>query len=211
MAKTFQKLNDMRAERAKQLSKLSDYDLLKTISAYFKRNHTMPGEKQLKDTANQMLAEFDEDTQAVTTLMEPVRAELIRSFADACVKAAPLKYVGVRNDTKRNRKDETAKLPLASDLPMTLCDAVPVQVKDNTVMKNVYEMPGSLNLIETSVYATDKEHNLLKFYLGKITRGVYKNHYSETPIDCTVVATDHSNGKFANMSYTMLVDLCPAL
>ena len=207
MAKNFlQKRNDMIEKRIKMLSGLTDLELAKTIAAYFENNRTMPGEKWIKDTANQMLAGFTED--AVTTLLEPARATLIEDFAAVCVRSMPIKYVEVANDTKKNKESRLRK---ASELPMTLCESVPVPLKNNTVMKNIYEIPASLNVMEKSVYVKDTENNnLLVFYLGRITKGFYKNHFIKQPVDCTVIATDHSNGNFANMSYHMLVDLCPA-
>lgn len=207
MRKNFQKRNEMVTRRIGLLSGLTDLDLAKTISGYFENNHTMPGEKWIKDTANQMLSEFD--TEDATMLLPDVRRSLIEAFAEVCVKSMPIRYVEVANETKKNRE---TKLRRAGELPMTLSEAVPVPVKDNTVMKNIYEMPASLNIAEKSIYVKDtQDRNLLAFYLGKITKGFYKNHFSKAPMDCTVIATDHSNGKFANMSYHMLVDLCPAL
>lgn len=207
MAKNLQKRDEMIKRRIGMLSGLSDLQLAQTISAYFENNHTMPGEKWIKDTANQILDEFD--GEGSTMMLAPVRQSLIEGFAAACVKSMPVRYVEVVNETKKNRD---SKLRKASDLPMTLSEVIPVPMKDNTVVKNIYEIPASLNVMEKSIYVKDAQNeNILAFYLGRITKGFYKNHFIKQPVDCTVVATDHSNGKFANMSYQMLVDLCPAL
>lgn len=207
MAVTLQKRNEMVERRIGLLSGLNDFELAQVIFDYFKNNHTLPGEKWVKDTANQMLSEFTEDS--VTMLMPDVRKQLIEAFANICVKSMPIRFVEVVNDTKKNRG---SKLRKATDLPMTISEVIPVAMKENTVVRNIYEMPASLNIMEKSIYVKDaKDHNILAFYLGRITKGFYKNHFSNAPMDCTVIATDHSNGKFANMSYRMLVDLCPAL
>ena len=58
---------EMVQARVEKLQKLSDADLVQTIVRYFEKNHTMPGEKAIKDYALSLKGEFDVD--AITGLL----------------------------------------------------------------------------------------------------------------------------------------------
>ena len=92
---------EMVQARVEKLQKLSDADLVQTIVRYFEKNHTMPGEKAIKDYALSLKGEFDVD--AITGLLSEVRNDLIEQFASLCVKEMKMKNVQVVNDTKKNR------------------------------------------------------------------------------------------------------------
>lgn len=188
--------------RVEKLQKLSDADLVQTIVRYFEKNHTMPGEKAIKDYALSLKGEFDVD--AITGLLSEVRNDLIEQFASLCVKEMKVKNVQVVNDTKKNKDTDGTKV---TDLPMVLKDIVPVLNPANTV-KNVYELPAMIVFRDSAVYA---EKDGVALNLGSIPKGFKKNHGTSQLMQGTVIVTDHSNGKFANMSYRMLVDLGQAI
>lgn len=196
---------EMVKTRTEALSKLSDMQLINVIVKYFEQNATMPGEKALKDYATSLKNEFDGN--AITGLLSEVRKDLIEQFASLCVKEVKLKNVMVANDTKKRRELEGI-FPLASELPMVLKDSAPIPV--NT-MKNVYEMPASVVCTIVGIKGISTESGE-PMAISVLPAGFVKNHSSLDDVlhdmEATVIATDYSNGKFANMSYRMLIDLC---
>ena len=136
---------EMVQARVEKLQKLSDADLVQTIVRYFEKNHTMPGEKAIKDYALSLKGEFDVD--AITGLLSEVRNDLIEQFASLCVKEMKVKNVQVVNDTKKNKDTDGTKV---TDLPMVLKDIVPVSNPANTV-KNVYELPATIVFRDSAV------------------------------------------------------------
>lgn len=188
---------EMVTKRAEKLSQLSDMQLIDTIVKYFEQNATMPGEKALKDYATSLKNEFDGN--AITGLLSEVRKDLIEQFASLCVKEVRIKPT-VANDTKKNKE---AKKLLASDLPMELTDIIPVPVPVNTT-KNVYVMAASISGENGIQLITE---SIPSYELGSFPAGFIKNHKTLEGMKGVVIATDYSNGKFANMSYKMLIDL----
>ncbi len=65
---------EMVQARVEKLKKLSDADLVQTIVRYFEKNHTMPGEKAIKDYALSLKGEFDVD--AITEGIDKVYVDL---------------------------------------------------------------------------------------------------------------------------------------
>lgn len=199
--------------RKAQLEKLTDLELLQTVVGYFRNNHTMPGEKALKDCAEGLLAEFD--GEAVTGLLSQLRGDLIEQFASVCVKTTKLRLVQAADDTKANRK---AGVKLVSGLQMVLADSYveTVRTADGTTRaanRDVYVLPGTICFPDGLVYVRDKdaEDAMLTFNMGSIMEGFRKNHYSENPVNCVIEGTDYSEGKLANMGWQMHVDLAAAV
>lgn len=188
--------SEMVRARAGKLFQMNDIELVDTIVAYFDQNATMPGEKELKTYAAGLKNEFD--GPVMTALSSYVRNELIESFASLCVKEVKLTNLQVVNSTKKNKD---SGLLTASDLPMILTDTT--QGSKNTV-NNMYEFGASVSFADGVVSFTDK--NGKDIVLASIPEGFRKNHASAASLHGTVIATDYSNGKFANMSYSMLVD-----
>lgn len=183
--------------RAEELSRLSDRGLVCAIRGYFRENATMPGEKAVKDYAFGKTCRGK--TWTIDRLTISARKELIEEFSPLCVKEVKLKDIRVANETKKNAGTTARK---ASDLPMVLKATNLALI--NT-MKNVYEMPASISDDGRTVCI--KDGNGSDFILASIPEGFAKNHRTLGGMEGTVIATDHSNGKFANMSYTLLVDL----
>lgn len=191
-------------ERTNALNAMTDMELAETIVKYFKENATMPGERLIKEWAESITGEFIE--RVITGLLSDVRKEIIEEFASLCVKETRLKNVRVLNDTKKTR-DAVGRR--AHDLPMVLKDVRP----KGGVVTNVYEMPvliqtaADLDTLETTNTVAFRDENNHMLILADLPEGFKKNHKEIANMQATVVATDHSNGKFANMSYRLLIDL----
>lgn len=191
-------------ERVKELNAMTDMELAEAIVKYFKENATMPGERLIKEWAGSITGEFTE--RVITGLLSDVRKEIIEEFASLCVKETRLKNVRVLNDTKKTR-DAVGRR--AHDLPMVLKDVRP----KGGVVTNVYEMPvliqtaADLDTLETTNTVAFRDENNHMLILADLPEGFKKNHKEIANMQATVVVTDHSNGKFANMSYRLLIDL----
>ncbi len=191
---------EMVKERMEKLSGLSDEELVRAVVSYFGQNATMPGEKAVKDNASDLLAMFK--VKPGHKLTGCYRKELIEEFASLCIKEVKLKNVTVKNETKQNADHGGLK---AGDLPMVLIDT---RFLPENSMKNVYEMSGMIS-------GDEDGHRFVKIYdtgtgcfeFASLPDGFQKNHTLQHGMDITVIATDYSNGKFANMSYTLLIDL----
>ena len=132
---------EMVENRKAELEKLSDVELVNAIARYFENNHTMPGEKDLKDTALMLLSEFTDGS--MTGLISQLRDTLIETFASVCVKTTKLKHPQAADSTKKNRE---AGLKLVDDLIMVRTGTYNRTVKgadgkDRVVTRDVYEMP----------------------------------------------------------------------
>lgn len=184
-----------------KLEKLNDAQLVDAIVRYFEENRTLPGEKALKDQALALKAELDGN--AITGLLSHVRADLVEEFASRCVKEVKLRNVHVLNETKKNRDADGLK---ASDLPMVLADTQPTKMN---AMKNIYGMDAVIPAAGGTVCVGNAP--AVRVELADLPAGFVKNHTMLPGMSATVVATDYSNGKFANMSYLMLVDLSQTL
>lgn len=183
---------EMVTARTEALNALTDTELAGAIVAYFAGNSTMPGEKDLKDRASILSAELEEGK--ITGFTSEVRRDMIEEFTGVLVKETKIKDNVVLNENKKNKDADGLK---ASDLPMVLKDAMPIPT--NT-MKNIYELPVSIDT-EGNVLTEGGEK------LGMIPAGFQKNHKGVYGMTGTVIATDYSNGKFANMSYSLIIDL----
>lgn len=180
-------------ERTQALNELSDKELIATVVTYFDENSTMPGEKDIKDRAAILLDEMEKGT--VDGVTNEIRRDMIEEFASLAVKEVKVQGTKAMNETKKNKDSEDLK---ASDLPMVLKNAQPTQVNN---MTNVYELPVFIGG-EGSVRIDEGER------IGTVPEGFKKNHPNMEGMRGTVIATDHSNGKFANMNYSLIIDLC---
>lgn len=187
---------EMVERRTEELSKLNDLQLVATIVKYFEQNATLPGEKAIKDCALSLKAEFDGNV--ITGLLSQVRGDLIEEFASLCVKEVKLKNVMPQNATKKNKD---AKAFLTTDLPMELIDVRPARLN---VMVNTYGLAATVSASEKHSCMTE---DVPYHTVGSLPEGFKKNHRNIGGMKALVVATDHSNGKFANMSYRMIIDL----
>lgn len=181
--------------RKETLEKLSDKELAAAVVAYFGENKTMPGEKDLKDRATILSTELNEGK--ISGVTSEVRKDLIEEFTTVLVKETKITENVVLNENKKNKDAEGVK---AGDLPMILRASEPIP---NNTMKNTYELPVTIG--EDGSITENATANETK--LGTLPKGFMKNHPNVCGMSGTVIATDYSNGKFANMSYSVVIDL----
>ena len=160
------------------LSELTDAQLVDKILAYFNRNKTLPRERSLREYALSLKEEFADGS--MTALMPEAKMDMASAFADVAVKETKLTDVEADVET----------------LPLVLSD---IQHVFPNAIRNVFSVPVTVEGRE--VYTADG-HTLI----GHLKAGFYSN-FKDSLCRGFVLATDHSNGKFKNMSYSLLVNL----
>lgn len=177
--------------RKAALTTLSTEDLAVTIGEYFDTHATMPGEKDLKDAAQKIVAEIAENAEF--EIDNETKEAMIDRFAGIVVREMKVEKLQVKNVTKENA-DDFAVLK-ASDLGLVETASVPAE--DKQPAKKIYEAEARIQ--DGKVLVGDYE-------IGSVSAGFVKNNPG---VDCaaTVVATDYSNGKFKNMSYVVVADI----
>lgn len=177
--------------RKEALENMTPQELVNFTRNYFKVNKTMPGEKKVRTLAEGIHAELSESTDL--KVLEEYRLDLAKKIGNVVVKEVKLRHVALVNETKKN-KDVNSVRP--SELPLTLVDTVPAKVLNT--MKNVYEL--DVTISDGMVMAGD-------VFLGELPKNFRSNYPKTHNMQGVVIATDHSNGKFANMSYSLVIDL----
>lgn len=160
------------------LSELPDAQLVDKILAYFNRNKTLPGERSLREYALSLKEEFADGS--MTALLPEAKMDMASAFADVAVKETKLTDVEADVET----------------LPLVLSD---MQHVFPNVIRDIFSAPVTVEGRE--VYTADG-HTLI----GHLKAGFYSN-FKDSLCRGFVLATDHSNGKFKNMSYSLLVNL----
>ena len=183
--------NEYVENRKAALSTLSTENLAITIGEYFDQHATMPGEKDLKAAAEKIVANIAEN--ADFDIDADTKAAMIDRFANIAVREMKVEKLQVQNVTKAN-KDDFSVLK-ATDLGLTETDAIPAEGK--TPAKKVYEVAAQIK--DGDVYVGE-------YAIGSLGSGFVKNNPG-VKCDATVVATDYSNGKMTNMSYTVIADI----
>lgn len=169
--------SEMVKAEIQKLQSLTDFQLAQTICRYFKENQTMPGEKALKDMAKDLTAELG--GEATTQLIGQVRDDLIEQFASLCVKEVKLTKVTVKDSMN-----------------------IPGMTKMENTEKNTWYLPVT---IDDQGHAVTLDENALS--IGMLPDGFRKNHRTVSGMQVSLLMTDHSNGKFKNLSWTLIVDL----
>ena len=116
----------------------------------------------------------------MTALLPEAKMDMASAFADVAVKETKLTDVEADVET----------------LPLVLSD---MQHVFPNVMRDIFSAPVTVEGRE--VYTTNG-HTLI----GHLKAGFYSN-FKDSLRKGVVLATDHSNGKFKNMSYSLLVNL----
>ena len=184
------KLNVLKTRR-EALENMTPQELVNFTRNYFKVNKVMPGEKKVRNLAEGINAELSESTDL--EVLEEYRLDLAEKIGKVVVKEVKLRHVALVNETKKNKDVEGIR---PSELPLVLVDTVPTKVL-NTV-KNVYEL--DVTISDGMVMAGDT-------ILGELPKNFRSNYPKTHNMQGVVIATDHSNGKFANMSYSLVIDL----
>lgn len=177
--------------RKAQLAAMSTEELAIAIGEYFDTHATMPGQKDLKDAAEKIVAnvaenaEFDIDADA--------KAAMVDRFADIVVREMKVEKLQVQNVTKAN-KDDFAVLK-ATDLG--LVETGSVEAVDKQPAKKLYAAEARIENGKVMVG---------EYEIGSLSEGFVKNNPGVS-CNATVVAVDYSNGKMSNMSYTVVADI----
>jgi hypothetical protein len=183
--------NELIQNRRAQLMGLSTEDLVVTIGEYFDKHATMPGQKDLKAAAERIVANivenpgFDIDPNA--------KAQMAAKFADIVVREMKVEKVQVQNVNKSNKDDASVLKP--TDLKLVEIASVPAE--GTSPAKKVYSVEGRIQ---------DGKVVVDGYEVGSLKSGFVTNNPG-TSCPATVIATDYSNGKFANMSYTVVADI----
>lgn len=177
--------------RKEKLSKLSTEELAITIGEYFDGHATMPGEKDLKKAAEKIVANIAEN--ADFDIDADTKADMIDRFAGIVVREMKVEKLQVQNVTKAN-KDDFAVLK-ATDIGLVETGSEPAA--DKQPAKKFYEAEARIE--NGKVIIGDYE-------IGCLSEGFVKNN-PDVNVPATVLATDYSNGKMSNMSYTVVADI----
>lgn len=177
--------------RREALSKLSTEDLAIAIGEYFDGHATMPGEKDLKDAAEKIVANIAEN--ADFDIDKETKENMIAKFADIAVREMKVEGLQVQNVNKSNKDDFSVLKP--TDLGLSETASVPAEGK--TPAKKVYEAEARIQ---------DGKVIVGEYEIGSLGKGFVKNNPG---VNCgaTLIATDYSNGKYANMSYAVVADI----
>lgn len=179
------------ATRKEALANLSTEDIAIKIGEYFDTHATMPGQKDLKKAAEQIIAgiaenpEFDIDADT--------KAGMIDRFADIVVREVKVEKLQVKNVTKAN-KDDYAVLK-ATDIGLTETGSEPAA--DKQPAKKYYEAEARIE---------DGRVIVGEYEIGSLGAGFVKNNPGVS-VPATLRAVDYSNGKMSNVSYTVVADI----
>ena len=171
--------------RTKTLMAMSTEDLAIAIGEYFDGHATMPGQKDLKDAAEKIVANKAENPQF--EISQEAKAQMAATFAGIVVREMKVEGLKVANVNKENKDDFSVLKP--TDLGLTEVGAIPAEGKSPA--KKIYE--GGTVLVG-------------EYEIGSLGKGFTKNNPGVS-VPATVIATDYSNGKFTNMSYTVIADI----
>lgn len=179
------------ANRRAALMGMSTEDLAVTIGEYFDSHATMPGEKDLKEAAEKIVANIAENPEF--TIPAETKESMAAKFADIVVREMKLEDLQVKNVTKDNKEDFSVLKP--TDLGLTEIESIPAE--DKKPGRKVYSADARIK--DGKVLVGDYE-------IGSLSKGFQKNNPG---VDCaaTIIATDWSNGKYANVSYSVIADI----
>lgn len=179
------------AARKENLTALTTENLAIAIGEYFDTHATMPGEKDLKTAAEKIVASIAENPEF--EIGADVKEAMIDRFAEIVVREMKLEQIQVKNVTKENADDFAVLKPM----DLGLVETASIPAVDKQPAKKIYTVGAEIR--DGKVLVGDYE-------IGSLAKGFVKNNPG---VNCpaTVVATDYSNGKFRNMSYTVIADI----
>lgn len=185
------KRTDYIENRRKALAAMDTSTLALTIGEYFDTHATMPGEKDLKKAAEKIVANMAENPEF--EIPAETKEQMIAKFAEIVVREMKVEGLLVQNVTKANKDDFAVLKP--TDLCLVEKDSVPAM--DKSPAKKIYEADARIQ---------DGKVIVGEYEIGSLSKGFVKNNPG---VNCaaTVIATDYSNGKFANVSYAVVADI----
>lgn len=173
------------------LAAMSTENLAIAIGEYFDRHKTMPGEKDLKAAAEKIIANMAENPEF--DIPAETKEQIVDQFANISVREMKVENLQVKNVTKQNKDD--ASVLKASDIG--LVETGSVSGEGNQPTKTFYEVVGRIE--GDKVMVGDYE-------IGSLGKGFAVNNPGVS-CEATVIATDYSNGKLSNVSYTVIADI----
>lgn len=179
------------ATRKENLSALSTEDLAIKIGEYFDTHATMPGQKDMKAAAEKIVANIAENPEF--DIDADTKAAMIDQFAGIVVREMKVEKLQVQNVTKAN-KDDFAALK-ATDIG--LIETGSEEANGKKPAKKFYEAEARIENGKVLVG---------EYEIGALSEGFVKNN-PNVNVPATVIATDYSNGKMSNMSYTVVADI----
>lgn len=177
--------------RLAQLMALSTENLVIKIGEYFDTHATMPGQKDLKEAAERIVANIAENPKF--DIAPEAKEQMAARFADIVVREMKVEGIQVKNINKENKDDFAVLKP--TDLGLVEKESIPAEGKSPA--KKVYTVEGRIK--DGKVIVGDYE-------IGSLSKGFVKNNPG-VECDATVIATDYSNGKFTNMGYAVVADI----
>lgn len=224
MAKGLTTLVDLRREEhVKSLRELSDRDLCEMVRAHFESHPALPGEKAVKDQANQALAQLEDMQAAVAQkilankyspqevydqtvgmtllgnaiLMPDDREGLIQAYAKTRIRETPLKEGNYYLDFRHFDPTELKRTPV-EELPQ------------NNGQSKIYVDSVKVELQR----ATENEVNVVAEnslggwkFIGHLPDSFLKNNpMNMERCDAELQLVDYSNGNMKNLSARVVVD-----
>lgn len=177
--------------RRNALAAMSTEDLAITICEYFNSHATMPGQKDLKNAAEKIVANVAENPDF--EIDAETKESMVTTFSEIAVREIKIKGLQVQNITKKNAEDFSVLKP--TDLNLELIETIPAQDKK----------PG-MTVYETSARIENGKVLVGEYEVGNLGDGFVTNN-PNVSCDATLVATDYSNGKFSNVSYAVIADI----
>ena len=179
------------ATRKTALMGLSTEDLAIKIGEYFDAHKTMPGEKDLKAAAEKIVANIAENPDF--DLPASDKEAIIDRFAQIVVCEKKVEQLQVQNVNKDNKDDFSVLKP--TDLSLVETASIPAE--DKKPAKKIFEAAARIR--DGKVFVGEYE-------IGSLGKGFSQNNPG-VDVEATLIATDYSNGKYANMSYSVVADI----
>lgn len=178
-------------KRRNLLLEKSTEDLAIAVSDYFNAHACLPGQKALKDAAENTLRRLREDPEF--ELIPAAKAYLAESLAKTAVREVKVGSLKVRNVTKANRDDYAVLKPTNLNLREAGSEA-------GKPPRFFFEADASIE--GRRVLADGCE-------IGLLPEGFAKNN-PNLSAPALLILTDYSLGKLANVSYQVIIDLLDA-
>lgn len=178
-------------KRRNLLLEKSTEDLAIAVSDYFNAHACLPGQKALKDAAENTLRRLREDPEF--ELIPAAKAYLAESLAKTAVREVKVGNLKVQNVTKANRDDYAVLKPTNLNLR---------EAGSETGKPPRFFFEADASIEGRRVLADGCE-------IGLLPEGFAKNN-PNLSAPALLILTDYSLGKLANVSYHVVIDLLDA-
>lgn len=178
-------------KRRNLLLEKSTEDLAIAVSDYFNAHACLPGQKALKDAAENTLRRLREDPEF--ELIPTAKAYLAESLANVAVREVKVGNLKVQNITKMNRDDYSVLKPTN----LNLREAGSESGKPPRCF------------LETDAFIAGRRVLANGYEVGLLPEGFAKNN-PNLSAPALLILTDYSLGKLANVSYHVIIDLLDA-